>query len=71
LAQPAAKRKQLPIRQAAWYRKDTPTFADALAIARRQIWQSHHFSISTPRGDIRKIPLSVFQPWLDALCYTP
>jgi len=33
LAQPAAKGKQLPIRQAAWYRKDTPTFADALALA--------------------------------------
>lgn len=71
LAQPSAKRKKLPIRQAAWYHKDTPTFSDALAHVRRQIWQSHHFSISTPQGYIRKIPRSEFQPWLDALCYTP
>jgi len=71
LANQSVKAEQLPIRQAAWYTKDTPTFADALALVRRQIWQHHHFSISTPQGDIRKIPLSQFPPWLDALCYTP
>ena len=71
LAQQSAKRQKLPIRQAAWYHKDTPTFADALALVRRQIWQTHHFSISTPQGEMRKIPRSEFQPWLDALCYTP
>ena len=71
LAHPSRKRKKLPIRQTAWYHKDTPTFSDALAFVRRQIWQSHHFSISSPQGDIRKIPLSQFQPWLDALCYSP
>jgi len=71
LAHQSAKQQQLPIRQAAWYPKQTPTFSDALALVRRQIWQSHHFSISTPQGDIRKIPVSEIQPWLDALCYTP
>ena len=57
LAHQSAKRKKLPIRQAAWYPKDTPTFSDALALVRRQIWQSHHFWISSSQGDIRKIPL--------------
>jgi hypothetical protein len=71
LAHPSAKRKQLPIRQAAWYTKANPTFSDALALVRRQIWQSHHFWISSSQGDIRKIPLPVPQPWLDALCYSP
>ncbi len=71
LAHQSARRKTLPIRQAAWYSKPTPTFSDALAIVRHQIWQTQHFSISSPQGDIRKIPLSAFQPWLDALCYTP
>ncbi len=70
LAHPSAKRMKLPIRQAAWYFKATPTFSDALALVRRQIWQSHHFWISCSQGDIRKFPLVFLQPWLDALCYT-
>lgn len=70
LAHCSAKQQALPIRQTAWYTKDTPTFSDALAHVRRQIWQTHHFSISTPKNDIRKIPLPELQPWLDALCYT-
>ena len=71
LAHQSAKRKKLPIRQAAWYCKDTPTFSDALALVRCQIWQSHHFWISYSQGNIRKIPFSHLRPWLDALCYTP
>ena len=71
LAHQSARYKILPIRQAAWYAKSTPTFSDALATVRQQIWQTQHFSISTPQGDVQKIPLENFQPWLDALCYTP
>jgi len=71
LAHQSARHKILPIRQAAWYAKSTPTFSDALATVRQQIWQTQHFSISTPQGDVQKIPLEDFQPWLDALCYTP
>jgi len=71
LAHQSARHKILPIRQAAWYAKSTPTFSDALATVRQQIWQTQHFSISTPLGDVQKIPLEDFQPWLDALCYTP
>lgn len=71
LAHQSAKRKKLPVRQAAWYTKDTPTFSDALTLVRRQIWQIHHFSISTAQGDILKLLVSEFPPWLDALCYSP
>ncbi len=71
LAHRSARHNTLPVRQAAWYVKDTPTFSDALALVRRQIWQSQHFSISTSQGDIAKIPLAELQPWLDTLCYTP
>ncbi len=70
LAHRSARQQTLPVRQAAWYTKDTPTFSDALACVRRQIWQTQHFSISLPQGDIAKIPLSDLEPWLDALCYT-
>ena len=71
LAHQSAKHHTFPIRQAAWYTKDTPTFSDALAFVRQQIWQSQHFHISTPLGDVAIIPLSDLQPWLDALCYSP
>jgi DDE superfamily endonuclease len=71
LAHQSTRQQQLPIRQTAWYHKDTPTFSDALALVRRQIWQSQHFSIFTPLGDIQKIPIAEIQPWLDALCYSP
>ncbi len=71
LAHQSAKHHPFPVRQAAWYTKDTPTFSDALALVRRQIWQSQHFLISTSQGDVAKIPLSDLQPWLDALCYSP
>lgn len=71
LTHQSSQRKKLPLRQAAWYPKDTPTLSDALALVRRQIWLSHHFSISLEKGDIHKFPLSLFHPWLDALCYSP
>jgi hypothetical protein len=62
LAHQSAKRKKLPIRQAAWYVKATPTFSDALALVRRQIWQSHHFWISCSTGRYSKIPAFFFNP---------
>jgi len=71
LAHSSAKQRSLPVRQAAWYTKKVPTFSDALALVRRQIWQSQHFPISIFQSDIAKIPLLDLQPWLDALCYTP
>ena len=71
LAHQLTKQQTLPVRQAAWYPKATPTFSDALAFVRRQIWQSQHFLISTSQGDITKLSLVDLQPWLDALCYTP
>jgi len=70
LAHASVKQHPLPVRQAAWYTKNTPTFSDALALVRRQIWQSRHFPISLLQGDIAKIPAPDLQPWLDALCYT-
>src|SRR5207247_3016723 len=39
LAHQQAAAGSLAVRQAAWYRKATPTFADALAAVRRQLWR--------------------------------
>lgn len=34
------------VRTAAWYAKGQPTFSDAIAIVRRFLWGSYHFSTS-------------------------
>jgi hypothetical protein len=34
------------VRSTAWYHKTRPTFADALALVRRQLWDHLHFSMS-------------------------
>lgn len=66
-----ARRRSLPIRQAAWYRKTRPTFSDALALVRRQIWQQECFpSVALPTNH-SKMPTPVQNRLLSALCYTP
>lgn len=71
LAHHYRRRHTLPIRQAAWYRKTKPTFSDALAVVRRQIWQQECFQLFTLRRDSAKA-LPVFQNrLLSALCFTP
>ena len=45
------KSQTMPVRTAAWYRKELPTFADAIALARRCLWSSCHFSTSSQSSD--------------------
>ena len=40
---------------AAWYRKQRPTFADSLAAVRRQIWREQGFLTSRREGKTRKL----------------
>lgn len=59
----------LPTRQAAWYPKAEPTFADALAAVRRHLWASQYSDTSPVPSDQTPIP----GPWREALyeaaCY--
>lgn len=61
---------RLPIRQAAWYTKNWPTFADALAVVRSRIWRHWGFPMSPAETDRRKSE----PPWLnrlfEAVCYS-
>jgi hypothetical protein len=53
----AHQRMQTPdrlLREAAWYRKRHPSFADALALVRREIWQHQTFSTSPGSGERRR-----------------
>jgi hypothetical protein len=57
------------VRQAAWYRKRDPTFADALALVRRAIWQHQAFSTSPCTGEIVELPRAVVERLTETLCY--
>jgi len=62
---------QLPIRQAAWYHKTVPTFSDALAVVRWQIWHQVCFQSVTASSESLKLPATLQDRLLSALCYTP
>ena len=66
LANRLARDEKLPIRQAAWRRKTQPTFSDAIALVREQLWQPSHFFTSHLQQDVIKIPRLLFS----ALCQT-
>jgi hypothetical protein len=57
------------VRTAAWYVKVRPTFSDALAAVRRELWSSCHFPMSDPASEMVKIPRSVFERLTDTVCY--
>jgi DDE superfamily endonuclease len=57
------------VRSTAWYRKTRPTFADAIALVRRQLWDHIHFSTSPQETDMIKIPRALFERFIDAMCY--
>ena len=57
-------------RSAAWYAKPLPTFADAIAQVRRELWQaSETFSMSSDEPDITKVPAPLFNRLLESLSY--
>jgi hypothetical protein len=57
------------VRSTAWYRKTHPTFADAMALVRRQWWEHLHFSMSQQETEMLKIPRALFERCTEALCY--
>jgi hypothetical protein len=57
------------VRSTAWYGKTRPTFSDALAWGRRQLWEHIHFSMSHQETDLVKIPRAFLERFSEALCY--
>jgi DDE superfamily endonuclease len=57
-------------RRAAWYHKAHPTFADALALVRKELWaQEHTFYASPAQTDAVKVPRAYIERLTDAVCY--
>jgi hypothetical protein len=69
MANQLIKTEVKPVRTAAWYEKQTPTFADAIAIVRRWLWSSCHFLTSSNHSDVVKVPRSLLERLTDAVCY--
>jgi len=63
------KHQVKPVRSAAWYTKEQPTFSDAIAMVRRCLWSSCHFSTSRRKSDLVKVPRSLLARLTDAVCY--
>jgi hypothetical protein len=56
-------------RQAAWYRKTRPTFSDAIAAVRRQLWLPGDLCISTQGTSSEQCPPDLVNRMADALCF--
>jgi hypothetical protein len=57
-------------RQTAWYTKARPTFSDALAMVRFELWRQPAFQISKNNLHIAKLPNIIFKRFAQALCYS-
>jgi hypothetical protein len=53
----------------AWYRKQHPTFADALTFVRRYLLASRLFQTSQNDLDYVKVSRPIFDTWTDLLCH--
>jgi hypothetical protein len=56
-------------RQAAWYHKTHPTFADALALVRKELWANGTFCGSPSATETVKVPRAFMERLTDAVCY--
>jgi hypothetical protein len=57
------------VRQAAWYHKRDPTFADALALVRKELWAHATFCGSPSATDTVKVPRAFVERLTEAVCY--
>jgi len=62
--------KPFPVRSAAWYVKQEPTFSDAIALVRRYLWLNTQFPNSPPTPGLAEIPAPVLAGLIDNLCYS-
>lgn len=69
LAPRLAQRGKVLARETAWYAKPRPTFSDALAAVRLELWRQPNFQMSKNNRDIAKLPNAIFKRFAQALGY--
>jgi hypothetical protein len=58
------------LRRTAWYNKPHPTFSDALAVVRKELWAAERtFCGSSADSETVKVPREFMERLTDALCY--
>ena len=57
----------IPVEVSAWYHKPEATFADCLAVVRRQIWRARYLVNSAPQADFVQLPREAFALLLNDL----
>ena len=60
---------QIPVAQAAWYRKHSATFRDVLAVVRQHLWGQRTFPTSPTDPDVVLVPRSTLERLSFAVCY--
>ncbi len=63
------QQSRLSVRRSAWYEKALPTFSDALAAVRRELWHAEDFVISEPETQTLKMSRATWQRLTDVLAY--
>ena len=53
LANQQAQGRKLFVRRAAWYVKEQPTFSEAIASVRRELWQQALFATCSAKADVQ------------------
>jgi hypothetical protein len=57
------------VRRVVWYEKPRPTFSDALALARKELWAQATFCGSSRETDTVKVPRAFVERLTDVVCY--
>jgi len=70
LAHQSQTNGSLPVRRAAWYSKTVPTFSDAIALVRSQIWTHWGFCMSSSEPDIHLFQPNLLKRLFEAVCYS-
>jgi hypothetical protein len=69
LADHPLSRSRVVVPLPAWSRKDHLTFADALALTRRELWAYQTFRLSANATDTVKVPRRLIDHLTNARCY--
>jgi hypothetical protein len=69
LADSLHKQGKLQIATSAWYKKENPTFSDALAAVRRLLWNNINLSTPYNQVDMMKIPKPLLSHFQQILAY--
>jgi hypothetical protein len=62
---------KLQVATTAWYKKEKPTFSDAIAAVRRLFWKQINFSTSVKKQEMAKIPKPLLKHFRQVLAYAP